>query len=196
MKGTTSAASVMDAVHLAAAELRMRALQSAALASVHAVTSANAMHHAYSVAPDPRERYLLLLQAVGWMGQFRTFSASGKDGLRDFRITDMQAASEKAPLDEILAAKAATAAPQVFRISSDMAMRNAFLTAALRNTLTKAEEVHFYKYLVALMEDVPLVSAEWQPHLMATTVYYLKGSADPDSATMKRAREALRSLPA
>jgi hypothetical protein len=40
-----------------------------------------------------------------------------------------------------------------------------------------------------------LVSPNWQPHLLATTVYYTKGTNDPDPAPMKRAREALRSLP-
>ena len=33
--------------------------------------------------------------------------------------------------------------------------------------LTKADEVHYYKYLAAVIEDVPLVSPEWQPHLLA-----------------------------
>ena len=67
--------------------------------------------------------------------------------------------------------------------------------SALRFTAAKINEVHYYKYLAALIEDVPLVSAEWQPHLLATTVYYVKGSNDPEPATMKRAREALRALP-
>jgi hypothetical protein len=39
-----------------------------------------------------------------------------------------------------------------------------------------------------------LVSAEWQPHLLASAVYYVKGSGDPEPAAMKRAREALRAL--
>jgi len=195
VKGTAQAASVLDAVHLAAAELRMRAQQSSALASVHAVTSANALHHAWLASTDPRDRYLLLLQAVGWMGQFRVFAESGKDGLRDLRITELEPAS-KASLEAIHSAKPEAAAPQVFHIAADVQQRNKFLQNAIRHTLAKADEVHYYKYLVALIEDVPLASAEWQPHLLATTVYYLKGAMDPDSATMKRAREALRALPA
>ena len=48
--------------------------------------------------------------------------------------------------------------------------------------------------ILVLSGDVPLVSAEWQPHLLATTVYYVKGANDPEPAPMKRAREALRAL--
>jgi hypothetical protein len=58
------------------------------------------------------------------------------------------------------------------------------------------DEVHYYKFLAALIEDVPLVSIEWQPYLLATTVYYVKGSNDPEPPAMKRACEALRALTA
>jgi len=66
--------------------------------------------------------------------------------------------------------------------------------AALRHTTAKVDEVHYFKYIAALIEDVPLASPEWQPRLLASSVYYLKGPADAEPAPMKRAREALRSL--
>ena len=72
--------------------------------------------------------------------------------------------------------------------------RQAFFASALRFTASKVSEVHYYKFLAALLEDVPLVSAEWQPHLLASAVYYVKGSGDPEPVAMKRAREALRAL--
>src|SRR5262249_54939596 len=93
VKGKDSAGSVWDAVHLAAAELRMRARGGAALASVHAVTSANALHYAYLAAPDPQDRFLLTLQAVGWMGQFRKFAETRPENLRAFSITDLEPAA-------------------------------------------------------------------------------------------------------
>jgi len=64
----------------------------------------------------------------------------------------------------------------------------------LEFTASKVSEVHYYKFLAALLEDVPLVSSEWQPHLLASAVYYVKGSGDPEPVAMKRAREALRAL--
>ena len=105
------------------------------------------------------------------------------------------------PLDKTLAETFAgipkdvdASAGRVFRLAKELPARQAFLTGALRLTIGKVNEVHYYKYLAALLEDIPLVSAEWQPHLLATTVYYVKGSNDPEPAPMKRAREALRAL--
>ena len=45
--------------------------------------------------------------------------------------------------------------------------------------------------LASLIEDVPLVSPDWQPYLFAATVYYCKGTKDPDAPFTKNAREAL-----
>src|SRR6266498_2938910 len=100
VKGTATAASVWDAVHLAAAELRMRARRGAALASVHAVTSANALHYAYLAAADDKTRYLMLLQAAGWVSQFRANATSNPENLREFKITELEAATESRPVEE------------------------------------------------------------------------------------------------
>jgi hypothetical protein len=200
VKNKTSAASVWDAVHLASAELRMRARGGASLASIHSVTSANALHYAYLTAPDSQLRFLLMLQAVGWIGQFRTFAGSRPENLRQFSIIDLEPSADE-PLDRALTetfagvpAKPEAASARVMRLAPDLASRQAYLTAALRYTISKINEVHYYKYLAALMEDIPLVSPEWQPHMLATTTYYIKGSNDPEPPVMKRAREALRAL--
>jgi len=87
-------------------------------------------------------------------------------------------------------------ASRAFRLGRELPARQAFLSAAMRFTLSKADEVHYYKYLAALIEDVPLVSPEWQPHMVAAAAYYVKGASDPEPAPMKRAREALRGLAA
>lgn len=165
VKDKMSAATVWDAVHLAAAELRMRASGGAALASVHAVTSANALRYAYLTAADQRTRFLLTLQGVGWMTQFRAFASARPENLRAFAITDLDASAKQPALSD-----------------------------AIRNTVSKVNEVHYYKYLAALIEDIPMMSAEWQPHLLATVPYYTKTAADPETPAMKRAREALKAL--
>jgi len=199
VKGKTNAGTVWDAIHLAAAELRMRGRSGAAFVGVHAVTSVNALHHAYLVMLESSDRLLLLLQAVGWLGQFRKW-AETQESLRKFPIPDMEPSAE-VPLERALSqiftgvpSNLDGAAAQALRLTRDPAVRQAFLAAALRLTLTKADEVHYYKYLAALIEDFPLVNPDWQPHLLAATVYYLKGANDPEPAAMKRAREALRAL--
>jgi hypothetical protein len=200
-KGTATAASVWDGVHLAAAELMMRARPRTTITAIHAVTSANALHHAYNVAADPQLRFLLLLQAVGWMGQFRTVAGAREDNLRAFQVTALEPAASapslERDLEETFAAIPSNpdaSAARVVRLAADLPARQAFLQTALRLTIGKVTEVHQYKYLAALIEDVALVSPEWQPHLLAATVYYTKGPNDAEPAPMKRAREALRTL--
>jgi hypothetical protein len=201
VKGQAGAGAVWDAVHLAGAEVRMRVRASAAIVGLHAVTSANALRYAYMTAGDPQMRLLALLQGVGWMGQFRKFAETREENLRSFPVTSLEPSAGDAPLDRALAETFASvrtspdeSAARAFGLARDLASRQAFQTAALRYTLAKADEVHYYKYLAALVEDTPLVSPQWQPHLVAAMVYYTKGSSDPEPAAMKRAREALRGL--
>jgi hypothetical protein len=198
VKGTANAAGAWDAAHLAAAELRM-SLVSNVIVGLHAVSSMNALHHAYLAAPDAQTRFLLLLQAAGWLGQFRTFAGTHENSLRTFSITEMEPAASDGPLEEVFAnlpAKADAAAAQVLRLAANPASRRAYMAAALRSIAVKADEVHYYKYLAALVEDIALMTPRWQPHLVAATAYYAKGANDAEPPPMKRAREALKSLPA
>ena len=194
-KGKAGSTAVWDAVHLAAAEVRIRATGGSALVGIHTVTSANALHYAWQSAPDARDRLLLMLQAVGWVGQFRTYAEMRPETMRKRAITDLEPA--KGTLAEAMAAIPAApdeAAGRVFAMASDPQTNREWLAAAMRQTLAKTNEVHYYKYLAALIEDISLVSPEWQPHLLATTAYYVKGPADPEPIWMKRAREPLAGL--
>jgi hypothetical protein len=135
------------------------------------------------------------------MGQFRTWAGFRPDDLRQLSILDLTPADGSAPLDrtltEIYAGLSSSpddAAARVLRLAPDIQARRAYLAGALRLSSAKANEVHYYKYLAALIEDLPLVSRAWQPHLLAATVYYLKGSSDPDPVPMQRAKEAMRAL--
>jgi hypothetical protein len=200
--GKAGAASVWDAVHLASAELAMRARGNATIVGIHSVTAANGLRHAYSAVGDPAAKLLLTLQGIGWMGQFRKWAETRSDAPRAFTITQLQPAEETAPDKAIAQALAGVparvdeAAAHVMRLAADPAGRSAFLASALRSTISKGDEVHYYKYLAALVEDTAWVSPEWQPRFLAASVYYLKGSADAEPPAIQRAREALRNLPA
>lgn len=193
VKGQATAASVWDAVHLAGAELQMRVPKNRRITGIHTVTSGNGLHHCYLAAADARTRYLILLQAVGWIAQFRTQIDAGKDAPRKLIITDLERAATATPLAN-LPADSDSAAAQVLRFAPDLPTREAFQSQAIRLTVTRADEVHYYKYLASLLEDVPLLSPQWQPHLLASSVFYLKSPTDPEPPTIKQAREALRSL--
>jgi len=200
-KASATAGAVWDAVHLAAAELSMRTRGANTIVGIHAVTAANGLRHAWLAAVDPQTRLLLLLQAAGWMAQFRTWAESRpgpQDRLRSFPITAIEPAAAAEPLErslaEIFIGNPDASVARAFRLAADSGSRQAFLGAALRFTLAKADEVHYYKYLAALIEDIPLMSAEWQPHLASAALYYAKGPGDPEPEATRRAREALRGL--
>lgn len=198
VKGVAGPASIWDAAHLAANELRMRVSAGATITGVHAVTSCNGLHHAYLSATEPAARLLVLLQAVGWMGQFRAWAETRKENVRTFAIDDMEPSlstpeSETSIADvfENLGSKLDDSAARAMRLAQTVEGQRALLTTATRLTLAKADEVHFYKYLAALIEDTPLVSAQWRPHMASTAIYYCKGSSDTEPTWTQRARAAL-----
>ena len=173
----------------------MRVGRSAGIVGIHAVTSANALHHAYNSATTPESRLLLLLQAAGWMAQFRTWAHAREKSLRSLSITDLDPNAERADPETIVSRSAAEvdkASAELVALARDIPARRRFFAAALRSTIPRANEVHYYKYMAALIEDVPLVSNEWQPHLTAATLYYMKRPDEPEAEPISRARKALR----
>ncbi len=188
-KGQCGAASVWDAVHLMSAEQRVRANPGMVIGGIHAVSSANALRYAYTMASDPRTRLLLTLQGVGWMCQFRQYGEQVEGGLRRFAITDLEPA--EGDVFPAIPAKLDTAASQALAMARGLPGRQQLLSGLIRLNVAKANEVHYYKYLAALLEDIGQVSPEWQPYLCAAAVYYAKGPADAEPEAMRLARAAL-----
>jgi hypothetical protein len=188
--GKASAGAVWDAVHLAGSEVRMRAGSGSVIVGLHAVTSANALHYGWLAAGDASTRLLMLLQGVGWMGQFRKWAESREEKASAFRIEALEPAEKAGSVAEILTAKE-QAAGQAMKRAGDAEARRELLAEVLRQTVVKANEVHYYKYQAALVEDMELVNERWRPHMVASTLYYTKGPEDAEPAPMKAAREAL-----
>lgn len=207
--GKVRAGAIWDAAHLAAGELMMR---QPGIFGLHAVTSVNALHYAFRTSSQEETRLLLLLQGLGWMGQFRNFmggrgtvETSGAPKLKDVKITELTAAaapaSAAAATSDILATvsrdpklyevRAAEAASKAYRFAEQHPDAEDFLRAARRLVFTKATDAHDLKYPVAIFEDYRLVAPKWRPHMLATAVYYLYGSNSPDSPVMRQAREAV-----
>jgi hypothetical protein len=195
--GKSGATSLWDAVHLMSAELMMR---QPGIYGIHTVTSVNALRYSYGESSNPETRLLMLLQAIGWMCQFRNFMSSANQGLNDVQITSMEPAE--------LPADSATAIEEIFAevgVNPQLAAAKTFAFAGQHDAtqfadfareliLLKNREVHGLKYPVAIFEDHNLVSPTWGPHMLATSVYYLPGSSQPDSPVMQKAREIVRSV--
>ncbi len=112
-------------------------------------------------AATPASRWLLLLQALGWMTQFRIDAEQRPDIGRH----------------DLLAAPAVTS--------------RADLGAVLEQVIVKADEVHFYKFPVAIVEDYYQVSPAFRGAFASAVHHYSKKPADPTAPAMRRALELI-----
>lgn len=194
--GKIEAQGAWDAVHLASGELIMRQPK---IQGIHAVTSTNALHFAFRTAANPETRLLLLLHGVAWMGRFREAMQSG--GFRPVRITDLPAetiaddeARGAAEVLELIGPNTPTAAARAFALAKKHPEPDAYMKMARRLIFRKGVDAHHYKYSAAIFEDFGQVSPQWRPHMLATSVYYIRGSKDPDTKIMTRAIESVRKV--
>lgn len=190
--GRASAAAVWDAVHLQAGELMMR---QPGIYGIHTVTSIHGLRTAYEWAADPATRLLLLLQAVGWLGQFQRFMGGRNGGLTAARIDDLPVAADAtaapAQVFEWIGRDAPRAARAAAPLAVDAAARTQFQQSAWQLIFRKASDAHDYKYAASIFEDLERVSPTWRPHLLATATYHLRGATHPDSPVVARAAAAL-----
>ncbi len=194
--GKTAAQGVWDAVHLASGELIMKQPK---IQGIHAVTSTNALHYAFRTAANPETRLLLMLHGVAWMVRFRESMQSG--GFRPVKITELPVetvsddpAHAAAEVLELIGPNTPSAAARAFALAKRHPDPDAYTKMARRLIFRKGTDAHHYKYAAAVFEDYATVSPQWQPHMLATSVYYLRGSHDPDSKIMTRAIESVRKV--
>ncbi len=197
--GKTQAQGAWDAVHLAAGELIMG---QPGILGIHAVTSTNALHFAFRTAVDPLTRLLVLQHAVAWMGQFRQSMKGGSRGevgkvkINELRPAKIDAAEPKAAAEtfELVGNDLSGAATRAFALAQQHSQPETYFKLARRLIFRKGNDAHRYKYAAATFEDYDLVSPAWKPHLLATSVYYLNGSNDPDSKLMTEAIGAVKKV--
>lgn len=166
---------------------------------VHAVTSANALHHAFRTSRSRDHRLLLLLQGVGWMGHIA--GMLHRDGKRRACILGFdgdQIPDDPARAAEEILTLVSTNAPAAGRKAFAYAKKfdhpDELFRGARRLIYAKATEAHEYKYPAAIFEDIDHVAPAWRPHMLSAAMFYLQGSTLPDSPVMERAREAVRKL--
>lgn len=195
--GKASANHLWDAVHLAAGELMMRR---PGIYGIHTVTSVNGLRYGFRMAREDETRLLLLLQGVGWMSQFANFMSESPE-FGDTEITVLHPSEQPSDQSKAvrlilseLADDPGAAAKQAFGHAERYPEPHALEQSAKSLIFRKGTDAHDYKYAAAIFEDYRLVSPRWRPHMLATAVYNLRGSTEPDSKLMLRAGEAIRQL--
>ncbi|HYF01476.1 MAG TPA: hypothetical protein VEJ18_21315 [Planctomycetota bacterium] len=179
-----SAASMWDGLFLHAGELLMRRPN---IASLHEVTTANAVRHLYDATADDATRRLLLLQMAAFAPLFR----GDPTKLSNVRIDALPgAAPDRVEAVFESGEKAASAQAALGWLSKGSAAD--FIETARRLLFAKGRDAHDYKFAMAALEDHAKVSPRWRDRVLASSVYWLKGAGSPDNGLVERIRAALR----
>ncbi len=185
--------SIYDALLVGSGELLMR---QPAIVALHAVTTTNAIHYAFQTARDEQTRRMLLLQNAAFLPQFRE-SMQGRGSVADIQIDQISAeqpATEQ-PIVEVFAdvnGNTQAAAAKLLGYLNSGGSPESVVQAARRLIFLKGTDSHDYKFSSAVLEDFYAVSPEWRNRFLASSVYKMRGSAEPDNALVQRTRDALR----
>lgn len=185
--------SLWDACFQAAGELLMRA---PGIVSLHACTTTNALHFAFRQTHSDETRRFLLLQNAAFLPLFRArLDDASRNGPAIDRFEALPPkATGAAALDEIFADVSTdrlTAARKAFAWLQATGDAQAFSDVAQRLIYLKGTDSHDYKFSSAVLEDYLRLSPAVRDRYLAASVFWLKGSAAPDSALVARTRAAL-----
>lgn len=190
--------SIWDAYFLAAGELLVR---QPGIASLHAITSTNAIRFAFDTTASDDTRRMLLLQNAAFLALFRRASQVKNP---DFRIDNFEPVALDA--GEAEKSEANGALEDVFTTISGDRLKAAgkvlsyfngrqdpkpFIDAARVMVFRKGSDSHDYKFSSAVLEDYRHVSPQWRPRYLAASVFNLRGSGGNDNPIVERTKAAL-----
>jgi len=191
-------ASVWDGLLLAAGELLMR---QPGIVGVHCVTSANALHYAFTASGNDETRRLLMLQTAAFLAMFRQAMAGRGKVRDDIRIDTLEQADFKKndaeAVEEIFADvgrgknNEPAARKALALLAQQPAAGEALVTAGRRLIFSKGFDSHDYNFSAAALEDYHHATPEWRGRLLASSLFWLHGAGDRDNDLIKRTRAAL-----
>jgi hypothetical protein len=189
-------ASIWDGLFLTAGELIMR---QPGIIGIHCVTSINALHYGFQACANDETRRLLMLQGAAFLAMFRT-TMEGRGGLADLRIDTLEKTDLKSladPIEEIFADVSKDRLTAARKTLALLEGKNAnppqwLMTAGRRLIFTKGRDSHDYKFSSAALEDYYHATPAWRDRYLATSMFNLHGSSDPDNGLIKRTRSALQ----
>ena len=184
---------VWDGLHLAAGELLMR---QPGIASLHAVTTSNALRYAYETSGDDETRLLLTLQNAAFLPMFLN-EMGGPDKVPTLRIDELAAGegSDDAPptINAIFAElgedRGKGAQLMLARLAKTGDAQEV-IDASRVLTFLKGNDAHDYKFSSAVLEDYYNVSPAWRDRYLASNAFNLNTATEPDNDLVQRTRAA------
>ncbi len=184
---------IWEAILTIAGELMLR---KSGIISVHANTTAHAMHYAYRATSNSQTRALQLLQCASFMPDFRDLLPERQ---REIQIDKLQPqplenASDD-PLDEIFANVSDNrmlATRKVLGYLQAGGNVEQLIARARHFMVYNTTGVHDYKFIEALFENAAYIRPPLQaPYLASGTLYY-NGSKDRQHRVISRSLPLLR----
>ena len=185
--------SILDGLHLAAGELLMR---QPGIASLHAVTTSNALRYAYETSGDDETRLLLTLQNAAFLPMFLN-EMGGRGKVQELRIDELAAeegdADSPPTIDAIFAElgedRGKGAQLMLARLKKTGDAKEV-IDASRVLTFLKGNDAHDYKFSSAVLEDYYNVSPAWRNRYLASNAFNLNTAAEPDNDLVERTRAA------
>lgn len=181
--------SIWDGMFQAATEMLMRR---PGIVSLHACTTTNAMHFSCNTTFNDESRRFLLLQNAAFLTLFRD-RAGAREGVAIDEMEPINATGGD-PVDEIfsdLGDNKLQAAQKALGFLQQRGESQAFMDAAQRLIYLKGTDSHDYKFSSAVLEDYHQMSPVLRDRFLASSVFWLKSSAAPDSPLVARTRAAI-----
>ena len=183
--------SLWDALFQAAVELLMR---KPGIATLHAVTTTNALHYAFQHTASDETRRFLLLQNAAFIPLFRSRGGADKGVLIDEFDSAAPNATGAEAVEEIFADVSRDklqAARKTLAWLTANGEAKPFIAAAQRLIYLKGTDSHDFKFSSAVLEDYFNLSLKLRDRFLAASVFWLKGSGSPDSNLVARTRAAI-----
>jgi hypothetical protein len=190
-------ACIWDALFLSAGELLMK---QPAIVSLHTVTTMNALAFGYQTTSSDETRRLLMLQAASFLPMFREAMIARGGRLPETPRIDTFEPGEltgqgQAAIDDIFATastnKLTATRKTLTLLQNHRDQLPPLMTTARRLIFAKGTDSHDYKFSSASLEDFYHVTPAWRNRFLASSVFWLKGSAGNDTPLLQRTRAAL-----
>jgi hypothetical protein len=185
--------SIWDALFAGAAEMMMR---QRGIVALHAVTTTNAIHHAFTRAADESTRKFLLLQNASFLPMFRE-SARSRGKLADRPIEALRAAEADVDSPETIRGIFETmgdnrteASEQMFGYLQQGGDAQQVVDHARRLVFLKGNDSHDYKFSSAALEDYRVLSPGWRNRFLAAGAYQLRSESEPTQSLVDRIQQA------
>lgn len=184
--------SVWDGIFASAGELLMR---QRGIVALHAVTTTNAMHHAFRATGDEATRQFMLLQNAAFLPMFRQ-AAIDRGNLADRRIDELAADTGSTTpsvteIFETVGRNREEGSTMLYQYLSGGGDPQPVVDHARRLVFLKGDDSHDYKFSSAALEDYRGLSRPWRDRFLAASAYQLRSEGEPTRDLVRRIQNAI-----